>query len=91
MLYASEGGIIPESRLKIKAPKTSYIITNNITKNSKEIFKADINTKIINNQINKRNINPIRTRTPFHEENKSNPLEMQNSSMESRRTNYNRK
>ena len=42
MLYASEGGIIPESRLKIKAPKTSYIITNNITKNSKEIFKADI-------------------------------------------------
>ena len=57
---------------------TSQEITNNT------LLKSD-------NQINKRNINPIRTRTPFHEENKSNPLEMQNSSMESRRTNYNRK
>ena len=64
---------------------TSQEITNNT------LLKSDTNTKIINNQINKRNINPIRTRTPFHEENKSNPLEMQNSSMESRRTNYNRK
>ena len=64
---------------------TSQEITNS------SLLKSDINTKIINNQINKRNINPIRTRTPFHEENKSNPLEMQNSSMESRRTNYNRK
>ena len=42
MLYASEGGIIPESRLKLKAPKTSYIITNNIAKNSKEILIANI-------------------------------------------------
>ena len=42
MLYASEGGIIPESRLKIKAPKTSYIITTNIPKNSQEIYKVDI-------------------------------------------------
>ena len=57
---------------------TSQEITNS------SLLKSD-------NQINKRNINPIRTRTPFHEENKSNPLEMQNSSMESRRTNYNRK
>ena len=57
---------------------TSQEITNST------LLKSD-------NQINKRNINPIRTRTPFHEENKSNPLEMQNSSMESRRTNYNRK
>ena len=64
---------------------TSQEITNST------LLKSDTNTKIINNQINKRNINPIRTRTPFHEENKSNPLEMQNSSMESRRTNYNRK
>ena len=64
---------------------TSQEITNT------SLLKRDTNTKIINNQINKRNINPIRTRTPFHEENKSNPLEMQNSSMESRRTNYNRK
>ena len=64
---------------------TSQEITNS------SLLKSDTNTKIINNQINKRNINPIRTRTPFHEENKSNPLEMQNSSMESRRTNYNRK
>ena len=64
---------------------TSQEITNNT------LLKSDTNTIIINNQINKRNINPIRTRTPFHEENKSNPLEMQNSSMESRRTNYNRK
>ena len=64
---------------------TSQEITNS------SLIKSDTNTKIINNQINKRNINPIRTRTPFHEENKSNPLEMQNSSMESRRTNYNRK
>ena len=64
---------------------TSQEITNS------SLLKRDTNTKIINNQINKRNINPIRTRTPFHEENKSNPLEMQNSSMESRRTNYNRK
>ena len=64
---------------------TSQEITNS------SLLKSDTNTKIINNQINKRNINPIRTRTPFHEENKSNPLEMQNSSMESRRTNNNRK
>ena len=64
---------------------TSQEITNS------SLLKSDTNTKIIYNQINKRNINPIRTRTPFHEENKSNPLEMQNSSMESRRTNYNRK
>ena len=64
---------------------TSQEITNST------LLKSDTNTKIINNQINKRNINPIRTRTPFHEENKSNPLEMQNSSMESRRTNCNRK
>ena len=64
---------------------TSQEITNS------SLLKSDTNTKIINNQINKRNIIPIRTRTPFHEENKSNPLEMQNSSMESRRTNYNRK
>lgn len=64
---------------------TSQEITNS------SLLKSDTNTKIIYNEINKRNINPIRTRTPFHEENKSNPLEMQNSSMESRRTNYNRK
>ena len=42
MLYASEDGIISESRLKIKAPKTSYIITSNITKNAPKIMKVDI-------------------------------------------------
>ena len=41
MLYASEGGIMPESKLKIKAPKSSYIITSDI-KNSKDILKVDI-------------------------------------------------
>ena len=41
MLYASEGGLIPESRLKIKAPKPSYIITSNIPKNSQEIYKVN--------------------------------------------------
>ena len=40
MLYASEGGIIPESRLKLKAPKSSYIITSN-TKNTQGICKLD--------------------------------------------------
>ena len=75
-------GNIFQSHIK---KSTSQEITNS------SLLKSDTNTKIINNQINKRNINPIRTRTPFHEENKSNPLEMQNSSMESRRTNYNRK
>ena len=38
MLYASEGGLMPETKLKIKAPKTSYIITSEIPKNSKEIL-----------------------------------------------------
>ena len=42
MLYASEDGIIPESSLKIKAPKSSYIITTNITKNSPKIIPIDI-------------------------------------------------
>ena len=41
MLYASEGGLIPESRLKLKAPKTSYIITSNIQKNSQQIYKVE--------------------------------------------------
>ena len=41
MLYASEGGLIPESRLKLKAPKTSYIITLNIQKNSQQIYKVE--------------------------------------------------
>ena len=41
MLYESEGGLIPEYRLKIKAPKPSYIITSNIPKNSKEIYKVN--------------------------------------------------
>ena len=41
MLYASEGGLIPESRLKIKAPKPSYIITSNIPKNSQEKYKVN--------------------------------------------------
>ena len=40
-LYASEGGLIPESRLKLKAPKTSYIITSNIQKNSQQIYKVE--------------------------------------------------
>ena len=67
---------------------------NNFQSHIKKSTSQEItNTSLLkrDNQINKRNINPIRTRTPFHEENKSNPLEMQNSSMESRRTNYNRK
>ena len=38
MLYASEGGLIPETKLKLKAPKTSYLITSEIPKNSKEIL-----------------------------------------------------
>ena len=38
MLYASEGGLMPETKLKIKAPKTSYIITSEIPKNSQEIL-----------------------------------------------------
>jgi hypothetical protein len=42
MLYASEGGIIPESSLKIKAPKTSYIITTNIAKNASKILPINI-------------------------------------------------
>ena len=41
MFYASEGGLIPESRLKLKAPKTSYIITSNIQKNSQQIYKVE--------------------------------------------------
>ena len=41
MLYASEGGLIPESRLKLKPPKTSYIITSNIPKHSQEIYKVE--------------------------------------------------
>ena len=41
MLYASEGGLIPESRLKLKAPKTSYIITSNIQRNSQQIYKVE--------------------------------------------------
>ena len=41
MLYASEGGLIPESRLKLKAPKTSYMITSNIQKNSQQIYKVE--------------------------------------------------
>ena len=39
MLYASEGGLIPESQLKIKVPKSSYTINSNIPKNSQEILK----------------------------------------------------
>ena len=38
-----KGGIIPESRLKLKAPKTSYIITSNIPKNSPQIYKVEFN------------------------------------------------
>ena len=53
--------------------------------------KSDINTKIIYNQINNRNINQNRTRTPFHEKNKYNPLKMQNSTMELRQSNYHTK
>ena len=49
--------------------------------------KNDIKEKIIYNQINKRNINSNRTRTPFHEENKYNPLKLQNSSFEPRQSN----
>jgi len=64
---------------------SSQEITNN------SFQKNDINNKIIFNQINKRNINPNRTRTPFHEENKYNPLKIQNSSMESRLSNHNTK
>ena len=64
---------------------SSQEITNN------SFQKNDINNKIIYNQINKRNINPNRTRTPFHEENKYNPLKIQNSSMESRLSNHNTK
>ena len=41
MLYASEGGLIPESRLKLKSPKTSYKITSNIPKNSQEIYNVN--------------------------------------------------
>ena len=47
MLYASEGGIIPESRLKLKSPKTSYEITTNIPKNSQEIFTLTFKPKNI--------------------------------------------
>ena len=64
---------------------SSQEITNN------SFQKNDINNKIIYNQINKRNINPNRTRTPFHEENKYNPLKIQNSSMESKLSNHNTK
>ena len=64
---------------------SSQEITNN------SFQKNDINNKIIYNQINKRNINPNRTRTPFQEENKYNPLKIQNSSMESRLSNHNTK
>ena len=46
--------------------------------------KSDITIKIIYNQKNKRNMNSNRTRTPFHEEKKYNPLKLQNSSMESK-------
>ena len=42
MIFASEGGIIPESKLKLKAPKSSYVITSNIDKNSKENIKIKI-------------------------------------------------
>ena len=41
MLYANEGGLILESRLKIKAPKPSYIITSTIQKNSQKILIVD--------------------------------------------------
>jgi len=41
MLLASERGLIPESKLKLKAPKTSYIITTNITKDSNEVLPVD--------------------------------------------------
>ena len=41
MLLASERGLIPESKLKLKAPKPSYIITTNITKDSNDVLPVD--------------------------------------------------
>lgn len=41
MLYASEGCLIPESRLILKAPKSSYKITSIIPKDSKGILEIN--------------------------------------------------
>ena len=41
MIYASESNLIPESKLILKAPKSSYIITSNIPKDSKDIFQIN--------------------------------------------------
>ena len=45
MSYAYESNLIPESKLTLKAPKSSYIIASNINKDSKGILKIDFKTQ----------------------------------------------
>ena len=42
MLFSAEGGFTRDYKLKLKAPKTSYEIITQITKNTKEIEKVEI-------------------------------------------------